>query len=414
MKRGRRSVALVLAGVVATALGCDGDRGRSEAETPAPSTAETPAPSTAEAPATTLARTPSAASGMIDGQAVLDDERRSHGAPGALALVRVDDAEWSGVSGVADLGGTELTDSTRFRIASITKPIVAMLVLDAVNRGELSLDDTVSDLIPGVLNPEPPTSVRMLLDHSSGIFNVGDEGDVASDIALLPDPLMRAEATALGARYLAGERVSMTDELYVALAETHDRYFEPGTGYHYSNVNYQLAAMVLERVTGMPLADLLRLRLTEPLGLRHTTIAPADPGLPEMHGYARQADGSMLDVTDDFLALGNGGGGGVISTAGELMTIMKAIVSGELLPEPLVAVMRAATVQSNDSYGLGLATYHLSCGTFYGHGGAVSGTHSIAIVDEAGSSGAVIAINLRSDVDPNLLASAEAVLCDVR
>ena len=322
-------------------------------------------------------------------------------------------AEWSGVSGVADITGTELTDTTRFRIGSITKPIVALLVLDAVDRGELALDDIVTDLIPGAIKPEPPTTVRMLLDHSSGIFNVGDEGDIAADIANLPDPVMRAEATELGTRYLSGERVSMNDELYIALADTHDRYFEPGTGHHYSNVNYQLAAKVLEQVTGMPLGELVRSRLVEPLGLRHTTIAPSDPGLPEMHGYELNADGSLLDVTDDFLALGNGGSGGVISTADELLTIMQAIVSGELLPEPLVADMKAATIQSNQSYGLGLATYYLSCGTFYGHGGAASGTHSIAIVNDNGTAGVVIAINLRTDVDPNLLALAESLVCDV-
>ena len=116
----------------------------------------------------------------------------------------------------------ELTDTTRFRIGSITKPIVALLVLDAVDRGELALDDIVTDLIPGAIKPEPPTTVRMLLDHSSGIFNVGDEGDIAADIANLPDPVMRAAATELGTRYLSGERVSMNDELYIALADTHD------------------------------------------------------------------------------------------------------------------------------------------------------------------------------------------------
>ena len=57
--------------------------------------------------------------------------------------------------------------------------------------------------MPGVLEPEPPITVRMLLDHSSGIFNVGDEGDIVADIDKLTDPAMRAEATELGARYLS-------------------------------------------------------------------------------------------------------------------------------------------------------------------------------------------------------------------
>ena len=114
----------------------------------------------------------------------------------------------------------------------------------------------------------------MLLDHTSGVFNVGDESDLATDITNLSDPALRSEATDLATRYLAGEPVTMPDRLFVALAETHDRYFEPGTGYHYSNANYQLAAMVLTQATGLSLADLLRTRIAEPLQLQHTTLAP--------------------------------------------------------------------------------------------------------------------------------------------
>jgi len=321
--------------------------------------------------------------------------------------------EWSGVSGTADVSGTMLTDSTRFRIASITKPIVASLVLDAVSRGEVTLDAKVSDLLPDVLPADPPTSVRMLLDHTSGIFNVGDEGDIAADIAKLTDPELRSEATDLGTRYLAGERVSMGDRLYVALALTHDRYFEPGTGYHYSNVNYQLAAMVLSRVTGRTFAQLLQSRVVEPLRLQHTTTATDDTVSPEMRGYGIDpAGGPLLDLTDDLLPLGNGGSGGVISTGRELLTTMQAIVSARLFPAVLVDEMKQATTQSNESYGLGLATYYLSCGTFYGHGGTICGTNSLALVTPDGTGGAVIAVNVRGEGDePDLLPFAESLLC---
>ncbi len=90
---------------------------------------------------------------------------------------------------------------------------------------------------------------------------------------------------------------------------------------------------------------------------------------------------------------------------------MQAIVSGRLLPSALVDQMKDATTQSSISYGLGLATYYLSCGTFYGHGGAVDGTESIAIVSRDRTAGTVIAINVRDTSDPNLLALAESFLC---
>jgi D-alanyl-D-alanine carboxypeptidase len=356
------------------------------------------------APTTTLA--------VVDRQALVDQARATYGSLGAIALVRDGDGDWFTGLGTADVAGTAITETTRFRIGSITKPIVAALVLDAVNRGELSLDDLVSDLIPGVLQPEPPTTVRMLLDHTSGLFNVGDEGDAIADIAKLNDPAMRAQAQDLAARYMAGERVTLPASIFVALAETHDRYFVPGTGYHYSNANYQLAAMVLEKVTGSSLADLVSARLIEPLGLRYTSIAPDDTAMPEMHGYhVNAADDSLVDVSDDFIAIGNGGSGGIISTAGELLTIMQSMVSGRLLPASLAKEMKEPTTASSLSYGLGLATYYLSCGTFYGHGGSIDGTNSIGLVTPDGSRGTVIAFNVQRESPPDLLPLAESLLC---
>ena len=356
---------------------------------------------------------PTTAAAVLDRAALVDQARDAYGSLGAIALVRDINGEWITGSGAADVAGTTIAENTRFRIASITKPIVAALVLDAVDRGQLSLDDVVSDLLPGVLQPEPPTTVRMLLDHTSGLFNVGDEGDILADINKLTDPLMRSQAQDLAARYLAGERVTVPAPIFVALAETHDRYFVPGTGCHYSNVNYQLAAMVLEDATGTSLADLVSARLVEPLGLRHTSIAPDDAAAPELRGYEVDADdGSLVDVTDNLLAVGNGGGGGIISTAGELLTIMQSIVSGRLLPPTLVEEMKEPTTESSLSYGLGLATYYLSCGTFYGHGGSLDGTNSIAIVSPDGAQGTVIAFNVKRDTPPDLLPLAESLLCN--
>lgn len=342
-------------------------------------------------------------------QAALDDERASYHSPGALGLVRAGGRQFSATSGTADLIGTPITDTTRFRIASITKPIVATLVLDAVAHGKLRLDDVVDDLLPGVVRATPPVTVRQLLDHTAGIFDEGNDGTPEADIAKLTDPALREEGETLVQRYQSGEPVIASDRLLIALAETHDRYFAPGQGYHYSNIGYQVAAMVLEHVTGQRLSHLLRTRIVEPLGLRHTTIAPPDLASPEFRGYDASTPGvSPVDVTDDLLAFGNGGNGGVISTADDLLTIMQAIVSGRLLPSDLVEEMEQPVLQS---YGLGLATYDLSCGRFLGHGGSVNGTQSIALVSPDGADGIVMAVNFRSADDPGLPALADRVLC---
>jgi D-alanyl-D-alanine carboxypeptidase len=90
---------------------------------------------------------------------------------------------------------------------------------------------------------------------------------------------------------------------------------------------------------------------------------------------------------------------------------MQAIVGERLLPAELVAQMRAQTSTSLGTYGLGLASYALSCGTFYGHEGGVNGTASIAVVAPDGGDGVVIALNLRSGEDPRLPALADSLLC---
>jgi D-alanyl-D-alanine carboxypeptidase len=366
----------------------------------------------ARPPATEPAATTATASGKpLDRQALLDRSVEEYGSPGGLAVIHDEDGRWFGASGKADLVGTEIGLTTRFRIGSVTKPIVAALVLDAVAAGDISLEDTVSDLVPGDLRADPPISVRMLLDHTSGVFDQLNEGSLA-DIDRLPDPEMKTEARSLARRYAGGKQVIAPDRLLVALAETHDRYFPPGSGYHYSNTNYQLAAMVLEAATETSLADLMRERIVEPLGLENTTVTPPDTEPPALRGYTPgRRDGMFNDITDDLIGFGNGGNGGVISTGEELLTIIRAIVSGRLVRPHLLSEMTTMTSQSNSTYGLGLARYDLSCGTFFGHGGSVNGTVSLALADASTNRGAVIAFNLVSPTDPKLPALADDLLC---
>ena len=374
---------------------------------PAPPVTPAPSPTPSVVAPTAVATTPA-----VEAQQLIDRARVAHGAPGAVALVqRAGTRTWV-ASGSADADGTPITEATRFRIASITKPIVAALVLDAVARGEVGLDDVVGDILPGVVRPEPPVTVRQLLNHTSGIFDesngVSTREEIEADIAKLGDPALRAEAESTLRDSLAGRPVIASARVIVGLSETHDRYFAPGTAFHYSNTNYQLAAMLLEAVTGMTLGDVLQARLVGPLGLRATTIAPPDTASPEMRGYgAAAADGTLVDITDDLSWFGNGGNGGIVTTADELLTILQAIAGGTFLPADLTAAMLTA----DRGYGLGIGAYPFRCGTLFGHQGAVNGTASIAVVDPETLDGAVIAMNRRDGTDPPLPTLAEALVC---
>ena len=335
--------------------------------------------------------------------------RRATAAPGALGVVVDGDQRTGAASGSLDLaGGEPVTPEARFRIASITKPIIAAIVLTAADRGELDLDAIVADLVPGVIRPDPPVTVRQLLSHTSGIFDEGNEGDPVADAAALTDPDLRAEADDVLQRYRAGEPVIASDRLLIALAETHDRYFRPGAGYHYSNINYQLAALVAETATGRTVAELLDARIVEPLGLEDTTIAPPDLRSPDLRGYDEAGGGTITDVTDDLLAFGNGGNGGIVSTADELLAMLRAIVRGELFSQELVIEMETPV---REAYVLGLGTAVTPCGDVYGHSGSVNGTRSVAWVSPDGSHGIVLAVNLRGAQEPHLEARAGGILC---
>jgi D-alanyl-D-alanine carboxypeptidase len=369
--------------------------------------------SAARSSAPASSASPSPAATPATPQALLDAVRQAYGAPGALALIRHGDQRTFLSSGTADTAGTPISDATRFRIASITKPMVAALVLDAVSRGEVKLDDVVGTLLPGVLRPKRAVTVRQLLDHTSGIFDesngVHGQAEIEADVAKLTDPALRAEAEAAIQKLLAGQRAIASDRLIVALSETHERGFEPGSKFSYSNTNFQLAAMVLQRVTGKPIAELLKTRLAARLAVKGLSLAPPDLATPEFHGYGTSADGSLVDVSDDLSWFGNGGNGGVIATADDLVTVMQAIVGGKYLSADLTAAMLAPSQAG--SYGLGMGHYSFTCGLVYGHQGGVNGTSSIAAASRDGRDGIVIAFNLRRESDPDDVSLAEDLLC---
>jgi D-alanyl-D-alanine carboxypeptidase len=200
--------------------------------------------------------------------------------------------------------------------------------------------------------------------------------------------------------------------LLVALAETHDRYGPPGTKFHYSNLNYLLLGSVLETVTGSSVADLLQERMAVPLGLAHTGIPTAgDP--VDVRGHVVGADGVLADPgTAHLLLRGNGASGAAVSTTAELLTALRALVTADLLPAPATAQMLAPAPQSGGVYGLGVATYRLRCGLFYGHGGGIAGVDVLALVSPDGRDGVVVAADARpADGSDQLLPVGEELLC---
>ncbi|MFD6988794.1 serine hydrolase domain-containing protein [Streptomyces sp. NPDC059943] len=275
-------------------------------------------------------------------------------------------------AGVADAGtGRTARADDKFRIASATKTYVSTVVLQLVGEGRLSLDDTVEDRLPGVVsgngNDGAKITVRQLLNHTSGLFNY------TADFPALAS----AEA------YEAGRYTTWTDSELVGIAMRHAPDFEPGAKWSYSNTNYTLAGMIIEKVTGHSWQQEVTKRVIRPLGLRNTLAPTTSPRIPGSHmkGYSAFGEGGRgIDITA-FNPSGAGAAGAMISDTGDMTRFYRALLGGRLLKPAQLTEMRT-TVRATEldpvwpgaRYGLGLMESPLTCGgTYYGHAGDLPG-----------------------------------------
>lgn len=182
------------------------------------------------------------------------------GVPGAEAVVREDGRIRTVRSGVGDLAtGAPIPAGARFRAGSETKSFVATVVLQLVAEGRVRLDAPIAKYLPGVVtgngNDGAKITVRQLLQHTSGLPNYTDY-------------LLQGDAEQL--RHRGAEPAEL-----VAMALAHPPLFAPGTSWSYSNTNYVLAQMLVERVTGQSLAHEVGARIVRPLGLTGTSCPAA-------------------------------------------------------------------------------------------------------------------------------------------
>ncbi|MFE0172268.1 serine hydrolase domain-containing protein [Streptomyces sp. NPDC059002] len=271
-------------------------------------------------------------------------------------------------AGAADGAGRVPWDA-QFRAASTTKTFTAVVALQLAAEGALSLDDTVEKWLPGVVsgngNDGSKITVRDLLRQTSGIFDYVDDPDVGGALA----------------RDFEGHRYDTTPpRTWVATAMRHRPLFTPDAEHPrwaYSNTNYLLAAMVIEKAGGAGWREQVEHRVIARLGLRHTSIGGANPFIPGPHARVtlRMPTGESLDVTEHSLQ--HTADSAVISTTKDLNTFFRALVTGKLLPKAQLAEMQRTVARTGDAadlaewpkggYGLGLRWVPLSCGSGYWH-----------------------------------------------
>lgn len=276
--------------------------------------------------------------------------------------------EWVGSAGVRKLGETEAPSTTgSFWVGSVTKAFTATLVLQLVAEGKLTLDDAVAGHLPG-LGLDERITVRMLLNHTSGVFNYTGE--------YYPDGTFAPGVPATGKDWVDHRFLSYQPIELVRLALAKPARFEPGTDWSYANTNYTLAVLLIEQLTSTSYADALDHYISKPLGLTGTVVPGDLTDLPgeHAHGYYRYQDGDdwkVEDVTRQNLSL-LAGAGDLLSTTEDLHKFTSALNGGKLISAELLAEMR--TPVGPIDYGLGIFVQDLgAAGTVLHHNGSAPG-----------------------------------------
>ena len=307
------------------------------------------------------------------------------GVPGVTATVKDGRSTWSTTAGVGNLRtGKPRSADDRYRVGSITKTFVSTVILQLEAEGRLSLDDKVAKWLPGVVegNGHDGTKItlRELLNHTSGIFNYTADEDFGT-----------AYFTKDGFFQHRYDTKSAAD--LVAIAMTHKPDFAPGTSWNYSNTNYVLAGMVIQKVTGHSYETEIRRRIINPLHLKATSLPGARVTVPQpsSRAYSKLAEtatGPTYDVTNLNPTIASSAGS-LISDSSDLDRFYGALLRGELLPRKQLKEMKTTVPTGDDSggtrYGLGVADITLPCGVHvWGHDGGIHGSSSVAVTTANG------------------------------
>ncbi|MGW7096256.1 serine hydrolase domain-containing protein [Streptomyces sp. NPDC054874] len=338
-------------------------------------------------PAASDSAAPAAAAARPDAvQRALNSLVRDDGMPAALASVQDRNGRTrTYTAGVGDLTtGAKVPRDGQVRIGSNTKAFTAVVVLQLVGEGKIDLDAFVDTYLPGLVRGKgidgSRITVRHLLQHTSG----------------LPEYGIHLDDTEIRNRYFEPREL-------LDLALEHPADAEPGKRWKYSNTNYVLAGLIVQKVTGRPLAEEMDRRVIQRIGLRHTYFpAPGEMTVREPHprGYHRgPADGPLRDFTEMDPSAG-WAAGQLISTNSDLNRFFTALLAGRLLPAAQLAEMRT-TVPAGTSglrYGLGLTSRPLSCGgVHWGHGGDIAGYETRGGVTEDGRAANVAVTSIPTD-----------------
>lgn len=305
----------------------------------------------------------------------------------SAGLLEQDKITWLNAFGKADLeNNVFVSTASLYRIASISKTITAVAVLQLWERGLVSLDTDARTYIPTFPVKKYKFTIRQLLNHTSGIRNYKD-GEFDSK------------------KYFASTEEAIKLFAYDSLN------FEPGTKYEYTTLGYSLLAAIVENVTKTSFGNYLRNNIFLPAGMNSIMIDKQQEIIPNrVSGYEKNAENKIVNAPLADLSV-KVAGGGLLSTAKDLLLFAKAILENKLIKQSTLDMMiRRSRLKSGKEidYGLGISlTFENDSLKYISHNGSGTGFSSMLLIDVKQKNASVHLINIR---DRNLGAPAKDLL----
>ncbi|MGW2273981.1 serine hydrolase domain-containing protein [Streptomyces yangpuensis] len=327
------------------------------APTPGPSASAAPSPDTGDTGGEFKPITPAVAARL---DTAIRQVMREAGVPGVIVgLWAPGKGSYVKAFGVADKAtGAPMRTDFNTRIGSQTKTFTVTALLQLVDQGKVGLDDPIGDYISGVPNGDLIT-LRELAGMRSGLFNYSEDPDF--DKAFTSDPDRR-----------------FTPQQLLAYSFKHPVQFAPDAKFQYSNTNLILLGLVIEKVTGRPLAEVIDKDVVAAAGLRRTFF-PTGPEFPAPHaqGYTDQTASGKVEVSTDWDPSWAWAAGAMISDLQNLRSWARTLATGTLLtPETQAQRLKTTSVGiPGAGYGLGLFDVQ----GWIGHNGSLPGYESLGV-----------------------------------
>ena len=328
--------------------------------------------------------------------AALSAERDKLKAPAvSVAIMEKEKTVYARAFGLADVEqGVAATPETRFRMASVAKPLTATAVMQLVERGAIDLDAPIQQDRAAFPRKSWPVTARQLLAHTAGIRHYTKRGE------------------STGTEHF----FTITDSL--KLFANDPLLFEPGTKHSYTTYGYSVLGCAIEGAAGMPYGDYMRTRVFEPAGMTHTTLDDVYLVIPQRaRGYFLLDQASFDSLPPAGKAIARVGGvfhaslhdtsmkipgGGLVSTPSDLMKFAAALLQGRLLkPDTLKAMWTEQKTSDGQAtgYALGWGVRTSGGRMVVSHSGNQAGAASLFSIDTTNHLALAVMSNLE---DANL------------